>query len=301
MDNKIDQDKIGTMVSIIKAEKDAKTFALIGNSLVGKAKALEIKKIEDKQIADMLKKECLLTIQNLESKRREITVPVGNFITEVNALFKATAIPLLEAQNTVKSKILTYDQEQEKIKRELEEKAMAEERERLLKLEEERLERERIEKIKREEEERKLKAEQDRLKKLEEERLAKEIESKRLNETEQRKIREEAEKQRLEKEKLEREKLEVERMKRDAEEEKKKLDEERREMELKRLAEIEKARKEAELKVKGIFKRWTWEVVKEEKIPRAFCSLDSKKINQAIKLGIRQIDGIRIFQAVSVK
>lgn len=301
MENKIDQDKIGTMVNIIKAEKDAKTFAFIGNSLVSKANKLEIKKIEDKQIADMLKKECLLTIQNLEAKRREITVPVNNFISEVNALFKATAIPLLEAQNIVKQKILSYDQEQEKIKRELEEKAMEAERERLLKLEEERLERERIEKLKREEEERKLKAEQDRLRKLEEERIAKEIESKLLNESEQKKIREEAEKQRLEKERLEREKLEVKRMKREAEEEKKKLDEERKEMEVKRLAEIEKKRKDAELKVKGIFRHWTWEVVEEEKIPRAFCSPDNKKINQAIKSGIRIIDGIRIFQAVNVK
>lgn len=287
--------------SVIKAKKDADAFMVIGKSLIVKANGLEIKKREDKQTADLLKKECLLTVQNLETKRKEITIPVNHFLDEVNTLFKQVSTPILEAQNTVKSKILAYDQEQEKLRIEMEEKALEKERMRLRKLEEERLERERIEKEKREEEDRKLRAEQDRLKKMEEIRLQKEIESKRLNEEEQNKIREEAEKQRQAKESIEREKLEIERMKREAEEEKKRLDEEKKEMEKKRIADELLKKKEAEMKVKGIFKRWSWEIVDEEKVPRAFCSSNNVKINQAIKSGIREIYGIRIFQAVSVK
>ena len=287
--------------NIIRAKRDAKTFLTIGNSLVVKANNLKIQKPEDKQSADMIKKEALQTIQGLESKRKEITVPVNQFLDEVNTLFKETATPLLEAQNTIKSKILAYNQEQEKIRLEIQEKALAKERERLRKLEEERLERERVEKLKREEEERKLKAEQERLRKIEEARLQKEIESKRLNEEEQKKIREEAERQRLAKEELEREKLNNERVKREVEEEKKRLAEEKKEIEKKRIAEELLKKKEEEMKVKGIFKHWTWEIVDEEKIPRAFCTPDSKKINQGIKSGMREISGLRIFQATKVK
>ena len=57
----------------------------------------------------------------------------------------------------------------------------------------------------------------------------------------------------------------------------------------------------ADTKVKGILKRWTWELVDEEKVPKAFCTSDSKKINAAIKEGIRDIAGIRIFEESTVR
>lgn len=57
----------------------------------------------------------------------------------------------------------------------------------------------------------------------------------------------------------------------------------------------------SDTKVSGIVKRWTYEVVNEEEIPREFCSSDSKKINQAIRDGVRDIKGVRIYQAESVR
>lgn len=56
-----------------------------------------------------------------------------------------------------------------------------------------------------------------------------------------------------------------------------------------------KAKQDAQSnKVKGIMTVTKWEIVDEEKVPRQACSSDSKKINALIKLGHKNIDGIRI-------
>ncbi len=72
-------------------------------------------------------------------------------------------------------------------------------------------------------------------------------------------------------------------------------------MEAKRIADLEASDREAQLKVKGIAKIWSWEVIDEESIPRSFCSPDSKKINSAIKKGIREITGLKIFKTNIVR
>lgn len=287
--------------SIIPVKQDALAFIKEGNRLIEIAKKAELAKREDMQSATLILKECQSAEQALEAKRVEITKPVGDFVKEVNALFKETAVPILEAKNIIKTKILTFEQEQEKIRKEEEQKRFAAEQERLKKLEQERLERERVEKEKRELEEKRLKDQQERLRKLEEERIKKELEAKQLNEAEAKKIRDEAEKQRLEREALENEKIAIERQRREAEEEKRRIEEEKKALELKRLADLEESDRIAQLKVKGIYKKWSWEIVDEEKIPRAFCSPDSKKINEAIKKGIVEIDGLRIFQSNLVR
>lgn len=288
-----------TSISIVK--EDALAFLKRGEKLNKWADDCQIVKREDMQSATLILKECQGAEQDLEAKRVEITKPLGDFLKEVNGLFKETVVPILTAKNTIKTKILTYEQKQEQIRKEEEQKRFAEEQARLRKLEEERLERERLEQIKREEEERKLKAEQERLRKLEEARIEKELKAQQANEEEAQKIREEAEKQRLERVKLENEKLALEQQKREAIEEQKKIDEEKRIMEAKRLQDQEARDRAAQLKVKGIVKRWAWEVTDENKIPRAFCSSDSKKINEAIKKGIRSIDGLKIFETNLVR
>lgn len=54
-------------------------------------------------------------------------------------------------------------------------------------------------------------------------------------------------------------------------------------------------------KVKGITKRWTYEILDESQIPREFCSPDSKKINEAIKGGVREVPGLKIFEQEDVR
>jgi hypothetical protein len=48
-----------------------------------------------------------------------------------------------------------------------------------------------------------------------------------------------------------------------------------------------------------IRKQWKAEVTNEKEVPREFCSPDMKIINQAVKMGVRDIPGVRIFEDVS--
>ena len=287
--------------SLTTVQKNADVFKTMGEHLLKRSSSLVIKKAEDTQVASSILKDCQETEKELEAKRLEITKPLNNFITEVNTLFKETANPILQAKNEVKQKILAYNQEQERIQRAEQEKLFAEERARLQKLEMERLERERIERETREKEERRLAEEREKLRKLEEERIQEELQSKKANEEEQKRVRDEAERQRQEREALENEKLELERRKREVDEEKRRLTEQKVIEEKKRADEAALAKKQEELRVKGIIKRWSYEIVDEAKVPRAFCSSDSKKIGEAIKTGVREIEGIRIYQENNVR
>ncbi len=45
-----------------------------------------------------------------------------------------------------------------------------------------------------------------------------------------------------------------------------------------------------------ITRRWVFEVIDENKIPRGWLTIDERKINDAIKEGVRDIPGLKIFQ-----
>ena len=70
--------------------------------------------------------------------------------------------------------------------------------------------------------------------------------------------------------------------------------------------EIEETREKAVIpetpKVEGMSttRRWKGTVIDEAKVPREYLTVDQTKINAAIKLGIREIPGVRIFQDVSL-
>ena len=49
--------------------------------------------------------------------------------------------------------------------------------------------------------------------------------------------------------------------------------------------------------VKGATKRWTHEVTDATKVPSEYLMVDEKKIREAIATGVREIPGVRIFQA----
>lgn len=48
--------------------------------------------------------------------------------------------------------------------------------------------------------------------------------------------------------------------------------------------------------VKGVRKTWTFEITDESKVPRDFLVIDDKKIRAAVREGIREIPGVRIFE-----
>lgn len=53
-------------------------------------------------------------------------------------------------------------------------------------------------------------------------------------------------------------------------------------------------------KVKGLTKRWTFEVQDINQIPREYTQVDEKKIREAIAAGERNIPGVRIYQDESI-
>ncbi len=53
-------------------------------------------------------------------------------------------------------------------------------------------------------------------------------------------------------------------------------------------------------KVSGVRKTWTFEIRDAASVPRDFLSVDEKKIREAIRLGVREIQGINIYQETSV-
>lgn len=48
-------------------------------------------------------------------------------------------------------------------------------------------------------------------------------------------------------------------------------------------------------------KRWTFEVVNVNKVPKEYLVLDSAAVNKAIRNGVREIDGLKIFQVEGLR
>ena len=48
-----------------------------------------------------------------------------------------------------------------------------------------------------------------------------------------------------------------------------------------------------------IRKAWKAEVIDENQVPRKYCSSDMRLINQAVKMGVRSMNGVRIFEEIS--
>jgi hypothetical protein len=53
-------------------------------------------------------------------------------------------------------------------------------------------------------------------------------------------------------------------------------------------------------KVKGVTKRWAFEIMDETQVPHEYLTVDEKKIREAIAAGTRCISGVRIFQQESL-
>jgi len=59
---------------------------------------------------------------------------------------------------------------------------------------------------------------------------------------------------------------------------------------------------EAEVsKVTTVAKRWTFEVVDVNKVPREYLVLDNVAVNKAVRNGVREIDGLDIFQVEGLR
>lgn len=276
--------------------KKFNVFEAKGIEIKNRASEVVIKTPEDLQPANWIFKECQTIEKETEDLRVWLTKPLNDEVKKINNFAKEILMPIEEAKVLVKGKILLYNEEQEKIRMEEAEKERKRLEEIRLKEEAERKVREEEERKIREAEEAKLEAirkqQEEERKKIE----AEQNENKRKEmEIERRKLEEQA--------KIEKEKMEIERKVREMEAERKRIEEERAEMERQKVLEEERKKKERQeqiYKVKGVRSRMTYEIIDEEKIPRQYCSSDSKKINEAIKKGIREIEGLKIFEQKTI-
>ena len=55
-----------------------------------------------------------------------------------------------------------------------------------------------------------------------------------------------------------------------------------------------------EVSTSSVVKKWQHEVEDETKVPVEYMSVDEKKLKQAVKDGIRDIPGVRIFEKSSI-
>lgn len=276
--------------------KEFNPFILAWTELQKIVDQIEIKSFDDIETAKDILKDCTDLEKKIEDTRTSITKPINDMLKSINNLAKEVSIPVNEAKLNIKKKIVDFNERQEKLK-----KQEAERIDRIVSqiwksvdvdslnmyvntLDE-------IEqnnfvvktaifniKMKLEEEKRRL--EEEKKRKEEQEQLEKE---KKLMSEEQSKIAEE--------------KMKIEQEKREIEEEKKKQAEQKI---------IDEAQKKSDnsvwpMKVKWIRSTTKWEIVNEKEVPILFCSPDSKKINEAIRMWITSIPWLKMWEETTVQ
>jgi hypothetical protein len=267
-------------------------FTTKGLALKEAAETLVITTAADLPSAQVLKKQFQALANEINQEKLAITFPYRDFVKQLNTLADECLVPTEQGRLIVDKKLLDFNQKVEDERREKAE------------IERKRLENQRII----EEREKSLRdAEEARLRKIESDRLA-DIAAK--QEQEFYRIRQEQDankraQRELEAEKLAQEaKLEAQRVaiaqkEREMAEKQLEIAAQIKAMDAKAAEAGEKerlAQEEAHNKVKGVRTGWTYEIENEALVPVELCSPDSKKINAAIKAGLRVANGLRIYQ-----
>jgi len=272
--------------------KQISVFTQKGLQLKAEAEKLVVESAVDLPNALVLRKQIQGLEKEIEMERKTLVFPFQDFVKQVNALATECSLPAEQAKLIVTQKELAFNE-----KVEAERRIRAEE-------ERKRLEAQRLA-------EEKAKAERDveeaRLRKIESDRLAaiaaeQERERARiaLEQDANKRAQRELEAKRLEEEaKLEAQRVEIAQKQRLMEQQQKDIEAQKAEMTRKEeeaKANALKDREEALNKVKGVRTPWTYDIENEEAVPRELCSPDSKKINAAIKAGLRVANGLKIYQ-----
>ena len=277
--------------------KQISIFTQKGLALKEQAEALLVETADHLPAAQLIKKQAQALEKDIEMEYKTLVFPFQDFVKQVRNLANECAVPVEQAKLVISQKLLAFDE-----KVEAERRVRAEEERK--RLEEQRLAEE------------KAKAERDieeaRLRKIENDRLAaiaaeQERERARIaleqdaNKRAQREL--EAEKLAQE-QKLEAQRVAIEQKKRQMDEQQRQIDIQKAEMDRKEAEAGAKSRQEMEDKineVKGVRSGWTYEIENEDAVPRELCSSNSKKINAAIKDGLRVANGLRIYQEKRVQ
>lgn len=283
----------------IQQQNNLDTFKKYVISLKDSVELIQVNNENDVKIANELIKECISKGKELEENRTSITKPINDALRELNAICKEIDLNIEEVKNKAKSKLLEYN-------RKIEAEQLAE-KNRIIAICNEMVKQETKEGVEgmynflKESDKQNsliLNAKNTAIFQIEEkERL--EIERKK-REDEQKKLDELKESQDKEKAELEAERIRIEQQKRDNEAEKIRLDNE----EKKRIADLEaKANEKLQTQdsgVKGIRKDTKFEIIDGNLVDRQYCSPDEKKIKEAIKNGVKEIFGVRIYEVESI-
>ena len=267
-------------------------FTTKGLALKEEAEALVINSASDLPVAQGLKKRFQALANEIEFEKKAITLPYRDFVKQLNTLADECLVPTEQGRLVVDQKLLAFD---EKVEAERREKAEIERK----RLEELRLKEEAEKKARDEEEARIRKIESDRLAAiaLEQERerariaLEQDANKRAQRELEAEKLAQEA--------KLEAQRVAIAQKEREMKEKQLEIEQQMKAMDAKAAEAGEKerlAQEEAMNKVKGVRTGFTYEIENEDAVPRELCSSDSKKINAAIKKGLRVANGLRIFE-----
>ena len=267
-------------------------FELRTTSLRTEAETIVVADMEDAETARLKIKECTALEKEIEDARTAITKPVNEKLREINNLAKQVSLPVAEAKNILTKKINDYMSEQERIRQEklatlnrevqkiksllthddlnayvaLDEHADNELIKSTISLQKANIDAE----IKRKEEDDLRRKEQEALKAKQAEQSAEEA-------------------------KLAEERMKIEQERRDLEAEKARIEREKIEAEQNK-AMAQTVMSTEEVKVKGTRTQTKWEIEDEKLVPRELCSPDSKKVNERIKTGVKNIPWLRIWE-----
>ena len=277
--------------------KQVSVFTEKGLALKKTAEELVINSATDLPVAQGLKKQFQALANEIDQEKKAITFPYRDFVKQLNALADECLVPTEQGRLVLDQKLLAFD---EKVETERREKAEIERK----RLEEQRLAEEKAKAERDAEEARLRKIESDRLAAiaLEQERerariaLEQDANKRAQRELEAEKLAQEA--------KLEAQRVAIAQKEREMEEKQRQIEIQKAEMDRKEAEAGDKLRaeqEEAHNKVKGVRTGWTYEIINEPLIIRELCTPNSVKINAAIKAGLRETPGLRIFEEKRVQ
>jgi len=248
--------------------------------MVRDAESLEVTDEDRLKFAVALGGEAAKITKRIDAKRKEVTAEASDFVKSVNGFCKDYTDRLGEVVMITKNKIGVYKHQQELERRKQEEAAR-------------KAAQEFQEKLRLEAEEANRKAREEAARKAEEEtrvRLAKEAEER---------AKQEAESQAEAEERAKREAEEIEAARKKAEEEAAKHEIQAPVVTAPVIPVKGKVTRTETGAAAHERKAWKAEVINEAEIPREYLTVDMKKINEAVKMGAREIPGVRIFEETS--
>jgi hypothetical protein len=255
------------LIRVEKMKRDAEAVMVDGDESLKFAVALggEAKKI----------------VKALDAKKKEVTAEAGDFVKSVNGFVKMFTDRLDEIEKALKKKIGDYQYKVELERRKQEEAARkaAEELQARLRAEAEEANRKAMEEARKKAEE-----EAARLRAIAEE----EARKRKASEDELKAMRDKQEAERLE-------------AVRRAEEEAKKHEVRAPTVLAPVIPETQRVTRTETGTSAYQVKTWRAEITNEAAVPREYCTADMRKINDALKMGTREIAGVRIYEETSTR